>query len=231
MNGVSVPELAPFVQKGTGCGPACRRGGCIGTTPLEALAIAEHLGRHHARPELSAIRKRLIHLSERYAGLSLPQRVETKLPCGLFDPMLPGCIAYAARPLACADAFRRDGTREDAARPGPHNGEPSRESESAERAYATNLAAAIRSNLSAGRLDMNLYELNSAVLRALNCRDAMARWLNREDIFQGCLCIEATGPPRLKEPPQPVAVHASHALPSPTRQRLARRLEEGEVDL
>lgn len=231
MNGVSIPELASLVQKGAGCGRACRGGGCAGATPLEALAIAEDLGRHYGRPELSAIRKRLVHLSERHAGLSLPQRVETQLPCGLFDPMMTGCVAYAARPLACAGAFRRDGARDDAARPGPHNGEPSRELESAERAYATNLAAAIRSSLSAGQLDMNLYELNSAVLRALNCRDAMARWLNREDIFQGCLCIKATGPPRVKEPPRPIAVHGPHALPPPTRQRLARRLEEGEVDL
>ena len=230
MHGVSVPELAAFVQKGPGCGRACRRGGCVRATPLEALAIAEHLGRHHGRPELSAIRKRLVHLSERHAGLSLAQRVETQLPCGLFDPMLPGCVAYATRPLACAGAFRRDGAREGAAGPGPHNGEPLRELESPERAYARNLAAAIRSTLSAGRLDMNLYELNSAVLRALNCRDAMARWLAREDIFQGCLCLEATGPPRLKEPPRPVAIHGPHALPPPTCQRLARRLEEGEVD-
>jgi len=49
-------------------------------------------------------------------------------------------------------------------------------------------------------LDMNLYELHAAVLRALNIPDAMQRWLAGEDIFRGCACVEAVGPPRIEKP-------------------------------
>lgn len=216
-------------QNGSDTGHAPGRGGCLGVTPLEALTIVEHLRRYQGRLELSAIRKRLISLGERFAGLSLPQRAEVRLPCGLFDPGLSGCVAQASRPLACAAGPCRGEVEHDTCS-GRRNAPAGHEPPSLASDYAASLAAAIRSRLS-DRLDMNLYELNSAVLRALNCRDAMARWLNGEDIFQGCLCLEATGPPRVKHMAQPVAVHGPHALPPPTRQRPTPRREDGEVDL
>ncbi|MFW5693317.1 MAG: YkgJ family cysteine cluster protein [Pseudomonadota bacterium] len=208
-------------QEAAAC-DACRRRPCVGITPVEAFGIARHVKLRYDRGEVSAIRARLVELAERYSGLSLPQRRAARLPCGLLDPVERRCIAYAARPLACVDrALATDDL--------PQSPRRARSREGVRVSHqASPLAGveAVRSVLAAGGLDANRYELNSAVLRALNCPDAVVRWLHREDPFQGCLCIEAC-PYQAKEPSPPVAVHRPSALPSSARRRRAQRLAEG----
>ncbi len=213
-------HAAPPWQEAAG-GNACRRRPCMGITPVEAFSIAEHLKSRCNRREVSAIRARLVALAERYSCLSLLQRHAVRLPCGLFDPVGRRCVAYAARPIACVGRAVTSGDSP----PSPHHARSRRIAGASQHASPLADVEAVRSVLAAGGLDANRYELNAAVLRALNCPDAIVRWLRREEPFQGCLCIEACRP-QVKEPSLPVTVHQAHAVPASGRRRRAQRLEE-----
>jgi hypothetical protein len=67
----------------------------------------------------------------------------------------------------------------------------------AAKAWTMGVSGGLQHALVAAGLDGNLYELNAAVLCALETPRAVDRWLAGEDVFARCLCTDAHSPPRV----------------------------------
>jgi Fe-S-cluster containining protein len=164
-----------------GCSACCSQS--VPVTAVEALTVADFLRANVPPQELSDVRIRLQQNAERYATCSLQQLNDTRHRCALLDEDR-NCSVHPARPLRCqgfhsfcaADCeatFQSDG---DAAPP------VDPQTTVAMRGIQSGLSGALRKR---GK-DGQYYELNSAVLRAIETPNATERWERGEDIFAGC---------------------------------------------
>lgn len=145
----------------------------------EALSIAETL-RTKSPLQVNRIRERAIENSRRVANLDQRQYAEAKLVCPLFCD--GSCAANGMRPLHCCgwrlmsgEQGNQDVLPVDGASIDPH-------------AYCVSQGArdGLARELQDEGLDGNRYELNSALIAALDTPDAAARWANGEGVFEGC---------------------------------------------
>jgi Fe-S-cluster containining protein len=213
--GVTESPLVVLRQCGAGCSACCHTV-AADVTPLEAIVAATYVQEHIAAPALLRIRDRLSENAARRAAMSVEERSRIRLRCGLLgDDGL--CQVYAARPLVCAGVFSLSRTACELA--ATHN-DPASQRVPLDRpakAWTMGISGGLQRALVEAGLDGNLYELNSAVLRALQTPDVAARWLAAEDVFAGCICTDAHSPPRLApviqriDPPQETLKPASFA--------------------
>jgi len=163
--------------------------GPVGVTPLEALAAAAELRHELDRDKLRCLRSRLVELAERFASNAPPCPGKGPSQCGLFSKQT-GCHLADALPIVCLGG----GQRQRWAAMIDANDAPSRgprwQLVGGEGPSPTAVRDRLRHGLAVPGLDMDLYEINGAVLRALNVRGGLARWLDGEDIFRGCLQLE-----------------------------------------
>jgi len=155
---------APHGLDVPGC-PRARGQTPIGVTPPEALAAAERL-RLGSRPEeLSAVRRRLVEATERCAQWRPSAAMSADDFLGAVDQPAPVFCAFCnGGPAAC----------------------PLDDDRPLECLGALDQRAELRERLAEAGLDMHVYEMNAAVLRALNMRDAARRWREGDRIFRGC---------------------------------------------
>ena len=154
--------------------------GMIGITAPEVLEIADHIQHHLTVAEQEQIRSLAQVNVRKLANVDHLGFDGSLTPC----PLLGAdgiCSVYAARPLRCrplhaATAWRRKGIERTA------NEESDYDEQIVEQGAEAGLTEALES---AGR-DGNVYELNSALLAALDTPNAAERWAKGEDVFSQC---------------------------------------------
>lgn len=155
--------------------------GMIGVTAPEVLQVADTIRRTMSRAEKQRIYDQALANSQKISGLDHTQFNGTEAPCPLagHDHL---CRVYAARPLHCrplhaaAIAAKFDLEID---RAGPADAILAQ-------TVRQGVAAGLESGLQSAGLDARLYELNSALVTALDTPDAAVRWANGEDVFAGC---------------------------------------------
>lgn len=151
----------------------------VGVTAPEALAIVDQLRRTLPQSSLAKLRSDALAIAERLAAGN--QRcLCSELPtCSLLADN-GCCMSFESRPIQCRGRCSKLAEQDDA---GPVDAP----------AFAANVRQGISAGLSrelqAINLDGNVYELNSAVGRALGIPDAAARWARGEAVFEGCCQI------------------------------------------
>lgn len=225
--GVAASPLAVLRQCSAGCSACCHTVSAD-ITPLEALVVAEHLQATVVPAALATIRARLRENATRRASMTAEERSRVRLRCGLLgDDGL--CQVYAVRPLVCAGVFSLSrGDCQSAAT----SGNPEEQYVPLDRpakAWTMGVSGGLQRALVEAGLDGNLYELNSIVLCAVETPHASQRWLEREDIFQGCICTDAHSPPRAPLPDRR-ADAAHQGVPAPAMLRRGARRTASQRD-
>ncbi len=164
--------------------PACRAGCAfccaipVSVQPPEALYMALHLRARLNADELAALVDRLRQRVEARRGWTIEQRRTHQRRC-VFLQADGHCGMYDGRPLACRGYTSQsaEACREDRDAIPVHEGVM----------YATSgVSYGLVEATAALGLESARYELESAVLCALEVPDATARWLRGERVFAGC---------------------------------------------
>lgn len=221
-SGVAASPLVVLRQCGAGCHACCHTVNAD-VTPLEAIVAAEYLQQTCEASQLTPVRERLRENAKRRAALNAAERASIRARCGLLgDDGL--CQVYAARPLVCGGIFSLSRAACETAATSRNLTEQTIPLDRSAKAWTMGLSGGLQRVLVEAGLDGNLYELNSAVLCALETPDAGRRWLAGEDIFADCICTDAHSPPRHQ--PRDLRVDAPHATlvkPDSVRPARARR--------
>jgi Fe-S-cluster containining protein len=168
----------------------CRRG-CsfcchnpVAASALEVLRIAGRFGHIVAPDSLVQVRGRLAARVRRQAGMSWDAILDSDLPCGLLEPD-GACAVYAERPLACRGfvSFDVEACR---ASMGKRDDEILIPLDPTLMAGGQAVRTALRIGVADHGLETRVYELNSALQRALETEHAALRWIRGEDVFLGC---------------------------------------------
>lgn len=191
--------LAILRQCTEGCTACCHNIGADVTAP-EVLAMAGYLSSRLGPGELEKLQDRLQQIVQRRGRMTASQRRETRMRCGLLGEDRR-CIAYDARPLACTGAlsFSRSACELALRRPEALSDCVPMDAEA--KVWTMGISGGLQRALSEAGLDGNLYELHSALLRALATPRAVARWAAGEDIFLGCECTDPHSWPRAGQQP------------------------------
>lgn len=165
-----------------GC-PSCRHQR-IGVTPPEALAIADAVHTNRAWREAKRIRDRATRNTEAISGLGHEQYEQARVVCPLL--LSDGCCAaFDARPVHCRGWCLLHGgdvepdvlslTRNGA---GPVDAHAHTVARGAEVGLSRGLASA--------GLDGTVYELNSALVVAMDTPSAAENWASGSSVFELC---------------------------------------------
>ena len=164
--------------------------GRVGVSAPEALALAAHLRENRPRAE----QQRILGLAREHAkkiaargpdGGELPT-----LPCPLHGPDHV-CCAYGARPLHCrplhaiAIAKGLGDTRPDS--PISPIAASDGKGEGHEQTVAQGIGIGLARALKSAGVDAGIYELNSALVTAMEMPDAAERWARGEKVFRDAL--------------------------------------------
>lgn len=95
--GLMAQPGAPLVACAAGCSHCCHQS--VGVTPLESVAIVEHLRQNSSTEELERVVERVHAARLRTEGLDAQQRFSPDHPCPLLVDNR--CSVYAVRPLSC----------------------------------------------------------------------------------------------------------------------------------
>lgn len=172
-NNPATPEPACRV----GCTFCCRAPTVTATAPEVFLVAREVRQRHGA--DLPAVIERVRQTDKVTRGLDPAERLRVRQPCSM---LVDGaCTVYAARPLACRAfaSFSREkceGAFETGSADIPIPG--------INMTMRGNANQALWSALHHCGLSSKGYELNHALLIALEQPDAERRWLSGEDVFR-----------------------------------------------
>ncbi len=182
----AIEESPHAVRQSKPSCPSCRHQ-MIGVTAPEVLAIADELRRTRSNRETQHIRNRVAENAKAAAGLHQEQYERAHIVCPLLDRET-SCAAFDSRPLHCRGwclFSSEEGDRclleaDDAGSVDSH---------------AYNVGRGMEEGLSQGLesagLDGKVYELNSALLTALETPDAAAQWAEGKPVFSGCQLYEA----------------------------------------
>jgi hypothetical protein len=157
----------------------------VDVTVPEALCLAVYLRQTLSPEALVTLRERLAATAARIHSLSYEDHTQARIPCAL---LLDGtCIAYAKRPFACRawNSTSRDCCENIFQHGDPVTMLPPLDMSAYEAVWE--LAQGFVDRLQQARLDSHTYELHSILLRVLELPDAAERWLQRDDVFAGCL--------------------------------------------
>jgi Fe-S-cluster containining protein len=164
--------------------PACRAGCAfccaipVSVHPAEALYLALHLREGLHADALAALVARLRQRVEARRGWTVEQRRTPQRRC-VFLTADGRCGMYDARPLACRGytSPSAEACQEDRDPIPVHEGVMS---------ATSGVSYGLAEATAALGLESARYELESAVLCALEVPDATARWLRGERVFAGC---------------------------------------------
>lgn len=207
-DGAEASPLAVLRQCGAGCS-ACCLAVSADVTPLEAIVVADYLRQSLSAERLELVRQRLAANVARRLALPVAQQGRARFACGLLDEQ-GQCEAYQVRPLVCAGVFSLSREACESAGRTPDAAAQHVPLDRPTKAWTMGVSGGLQRALVDAGLDGNLYELNSAVLCALDTPRAADRYLQGEDLFSTCICTDAHSPPRFSpklrvDPPQSVA--------------------------
>jgi hypothetical protein len=164
-----VSRCAP-IACARGCGWCCHQR--VDVTAPEVFVLADHLrGRPHRLREAAA----------ELAGLTSREHHLRRVRCGLLDDAME-CIAHEARPLACRRGHSLDAEVCRAAYVDPTQTTPI----PADTTLSWNTAALVlgyREGYAHHDRALDTYELNAALLIALEDETCSQRWMNGEDVL------------------------------------------------
>lgn len=161
----------------------------IGVTPPEAIRIAEYI-RTYLPQESGQIHDRARENLVQAPGTAAEAKLSPSNRC----PLMAGdnaCLAYAVRPLRCRGASLPSG---EASTCGGCCGTCSGNAESVDAYELESRAQLVTQGVEEGfsralkskGLDGNLYELNSALVTALENPNAAERWIHHDSVFANC---------------------------------------------
>jgi hypothetical protein len=198
-------ERLPAVSLGTiACGPGCAFCCCLRVEiqAYEALGIAELLRQQRTPEELAALTGALRQRARELRGLPVGGPLAANLKC-LFLDEHNHCSIHARRPIHCVGLSSRS---RDVCKTALQTGDEN----SRLRVHVPIMACTqgVLSGASVAMRELGLeasyYDLNAAVLTALEAPAAAERWLRGERVF--------SGPPSSAKPPR--AAPARGAAPS-----------------
>jgi len=161
--------------------PSCRQQ-MIGVTPPEALALAEAVRKTKPKSEANRIRDRAAHNATKVIDLNHEQYERSRVLC----PLLASdgsCAAFDVRPLHCRGWCRFCGSEENDSLSSP--GDAVLWDEHA-RTVGRGAEEGLSQALESSGLDGKIYELNSALVAALDTPTAAEQWASGTLIFAGC---------------------------------------------
>jgi Fe-S-cluster containining protein len=192
--GIEASPLAVLRQCGAGCSDCCLAVSAD-VTPLEAIVVADHLRRVLSAERFEVVRRRIASNVARRQALPLEQQGRARIACGLLNEQ-GRCEAYEVRPLVCAGVFSLSREACESAANVPESAPQQVPLDRPAKAWTMGVSGGLQRALVDAGLDGNLYELNSAVLCALETPRAAERYLQGEDLFSACICTDAHSPPR-----------------------------------
>jgi hypothetical protein len=163
--------------------------GLVGVTAVEALAIAAQIRQTHSRAEQRRIHDLALENSK-LIGAATSAAAARPLPCPLQRQDCVCCV-YATRPLRCRPLHARAVAKAMGSR-SVHAGEGEANATTEwqhEVEVAHGVERGLAQALTSAQLDANVYELNGALARALETRDAAERWAVGKEVFRDCLRV------------------------------------------
>ncbi|MGY8770139.1 MAG: YkgJ family cysteine cluster protein [Pirellulales bacterium] len=165
-----------------GC-PACCHS-MISLTALETCGIAEWLRENLTNEKIASIRKHADENANQSSNLNDLQYSQAMLWCPLLDSQ-KSCSIYPARPIvcqawnslsleACQDCYLAN------------HAEKKIPIDSHAYEVGQGIRSGMKQGLKALGLDGNSYELNSALVVAIDHPDALDLWAKGEEVFEGC---------------------------------------------
>jgi hypothetical protein len=156
----------------------------VDITAPEAFVLAEHLRTAFTETEFAAMISRLAANAERIQRLSHDEHALAKIPCALLRN--GQCSVYTARPFACRAWHSMSAARCEAIFT---HGDPLAMIPPLDMDLYNvqwDIVYGIAEGLRQVGLDDRPYELHSMLYRALTTPDAAWRWLQGEEVFEGC---------------------------------------------
>ena len=161
--------------------------GRVGLTAPEVLAVADELRRHSSPADVERIHRQAADNAK-----ALAQSTRDAQPAALRCPLQGAdrvCRTFGVRPLGCrplhaAAVAAQMGSRNLEAEPA------SDEHERHEYTVAEGMELGLSRALQSAGLDGHVYELNSALAKALETPDVAGRWARGEDVFATCQRLE-----------------------------------------
>jgi Fe-S-cluster containining protein len=157
----------------------------VDVTAPEALRMVAYLQQALSPAALAVLHARIAATAMQINGLSYEDHAQAKIPCALL--MDGTCMAYLHRPFACR---AWNSTSQECCESIFQHGDPVTMLPPLDiPAYEAvwKLAQDMVNGLKQARLDSHTYELHSVLLRVLEIPDAAERWLQRDNVFAGCL--------------------------------------------
>lgn len=151
----------------------------IRVTVPETLAIVDELRQNASSRDLWRVRDRARRNVEQRSRDSTGAGAATLCPLLSDDHR---CAVFAARPLYCRGRCRPNCNQTEESR-------TTTESESPQRfaaAFGDGISSGLSQGLTKAGLDGRSYELNRALIQALDVPDAAERWLRGEPVFEAC---------------------------------------------
>jgi hypothetical protein len=163
----------------------------VTASPVEVLALADHLRRTLSPERLRALKRKLDETGRRTHGQTTDQRASAKVPCPLLDDA-GLCTGYEARPLRCrgANSSDREACRSAFTEPERDLGIPLYVPQMA---LADSLSTGLATGAFTAGLDGSLLELVAGLRAALEHPDATARWLRGEPVLRKAIDPESHG--------------------------------------
>jgi hypothetical protein len=167
--------------------------GLIGVTAPEVFAIADYIRKKLSRTE----QERILRLA-----VANVDRLVTGVPGEIVPPVLPCplqgknrvCCVYGARPLRCrplhAISIAKDADH-DGEKPACSPIEAPEEYRHA-RTVANGISVGLSKAMESACLSARIYELNSALVVALEIPNASERWAKGEDVFVHAIGVPAS---------------------------------------
>jgi Fe-S-cluster containining protein len=190
-----MPRLEAKIPRGApsdcsaGCAYCCHLK--VTASPVEVLALADHLRRSLLPERLRALRRKLDETDRKTHGRTTGERASARVPCPLLDDA-GLCSGYEARPLRCRGANSSDRRACESAFT-----EPERDLSIPLYVPQMALADAVSTGLATGAyttgLDGSLLELVAGLRAALEHPDATARWLRGEPVLERAVDPETHG--------------------------------------
>ena len=186
----TVDEVIDASRRGHAVEVACRRGchWCCNMPVMvqahEAFALADWLREHFTPAALEAVRKKARDNAERTRALGFEARSRTNLPCSLLGPE-GECSAYEARPAQCRKFHSVSLETCRASFAHPEDDSILTPEHAAVAHNASVIITQARNAAQAAGFDANVYDLNIALVEALDNPKARRRWRDGKKAFVG----------------------------------------------
>jgi|GEM_PF-1897190 hypothetical protein len=172
-----------------GCPAYCHA--AIAVTPPEVLGIADYLRQNRPIDEVRRIQDRAAANCRQLESADHRKPVGEDVCCPLMNGK-DACCAFSARPIRCRGWSPTAKSADDASSTSIFDQKPldPYEYESRGHVVVQGAESGFRNGLKESGLDGNLYELNSALVAALDVPDAAERWANGDSVFENCATCE-----------------------------------------